>query len=117
VGLAWVKLPKRVTEEAHPPSDKRFLAILDALLLHWRLFFITIEQGGLRIGEAVALRWADVDIAGSRLRLPRSAMKTNTSRWVQLPKWLMDAVEATCPLEDRVPRTKGLPGLNYSAAQ
>ena len=24
----------------------------------WRLFFITIEQGGLRVGETVALRWA-----------------------------------------------------------
>jgi len=98
-----VKLPKRVTEEANPPSDEHFLGIVDKLLARWRLFFITIEQGGLRIGEAVSLRWADDDVAGSRLRLPRSATKTGTSRWVQLPTWLMEALEATCPLEDRVP--------------
>jgi integrase len=83
-----VKLPKRVTEEAKPPSDEHFLAILDKLLALWRLFFTTIEQGGLRIGEAVALGWADVDVAGSRLRLPHSATKTDKARWVQLPKWL-----------------------------
>jgi integrase len=112
-----VKLPKRVTEEANPPSDEHFLAIVDKLLARWRLFFITIEQGGLRIGEAVSLRWADVDVAGSRLRLPRSATKTGTSRWVQLPAWLMEALEATCPLEDRVPERKVFQGLNYSAAR
>ncbi len=50
------------------------------------------RQGGLRIGEAVALRWGDVDVAGGRLRLPRSVTKTNTSRWVQLPSWLMEAI-------------------------
>ena len=38
-----VKLPKRVTEEANPPSDEHFLAIIDKLLPRWRLFFITIE--------------------------------------------------------------------------
>ena len=64
---------------------------------------MTIEQGALRLGEAVSLRWADVDAAGLRLRLPKSATKTNTSRWIYLPQWLIDAIEATCPLEDRVP--------------
>jgi integrase len=58
-----------------------------------------------------------VDVAGSRLRLPRSATKTGTSRWVQLPAWLMEALEATCPLEDRVPERKVFQGLNYSAAR
>lgn len=112
-----VKLPKRVTEEANPPSDEHFLAIIEKLLPRWRLFFLTIEQGGLRIGEAVALRWADVDVAGQRLRLPRSATKTGSSRWVQLPAWLMEAIEGTCPLEDRVPERKIFQGLTYSAAR
>ena len=112
-----MKLPKRVTEEANPPSDEHFLAIIETLLPRWRLFFLTIEQGGLRIGEAVALRWGDVDVAGGLLRLPRSATKTNTSRWVQLPKWLMEAIEDTCPLEDRVPNRKVFQGINYSAAR
>ena len=90
-----VKLPKRVTEEANPPSDEHFLAIIEKLLPRWRLFFITVEQGGLRISEAAALRWGDVDVAGGRLRLPRSATKTNTARWVQLPAWLMETIEDT----------------------
>jgi integrase len=64
-----VKLPKRVTEEANPPSDEHFLAIIETLLPRWRLFFLTIEQGGLRIGEAVALRWGDVDVARRAHRL------------------------------------------------
>ena len=112
-----VKLPKRVTEEANPPADAHFLAIVEALLPRWRLFFITIEQGGLRIGEAAALRWGDVDAAGKRLRLPCSATKTKTARWVQLPQWLMDVIEDTCPLEDRVPERRVFQGLQVSAAR
>ena len=81
-----VKLPKRITEEANPPSDEHFLAIIETLLPRWRLFFLTVEQGGLRISEAAALTWGDVDVAGGRLRLPRSATKTGQSRWVQLPR-------------------------------
>ena len=114
---ARVKLPRRISEEANPPSDAHFLAIIENLLPRWRLFFITIEQGGLRIGEAAALRWGDVDAAGNRLRLPRAATKTNTSRWVQLPGWLMQAIEETCPLEDRVPERKVFQGLEVSAAR
>ena len=46
-----VKLPKRVTEEANPPSDEHLLAIIEKLLPRWRLFFLAVEQGGLRISE------------------------------------------------------------------
>jgi len=112
-----VKLPKRVTEEVNPPSDDHYLAIIDTLMERWRLSFVTIEQGGLRIGEAAALRWGDVDVEGQRLRLPRSATKSGTSRWVQLPKWLMETIENTCPLEDRVPERKVFQGLQVSAAR
>jgi integrase len=70
-----VKLPKREREEPQPPSGEHLLAILDAMGEKWRLLFVVIEQGALRLGEAVNLRWADVDPAGSRLRLPRSATK------------------------------------------
>jgi integrase len=51
----------------------------------YRLLFVTIEQGALRLGEAVKLKWGDVDAAGLRLRLPRSAMKRDRARWVYLP--------------------------------
>ena len=48
---------------------------------------------------------------------PGSATKTKTSRSVQLPKWLMNAIENTCPLEDRVPERKVFQGIEVSAAR
>jgi integrase len=87
---ARVRKPKQVREKPQPPSGEHLLAILDALGERWRLLFVTIEQGALRLGEAVALRWADVDAANLRLRLPRSATKRDQARWVYLPEWLMD---------------------------
>jgi hypothetical protein len=67
-----VKLPKSDTEEVVPPSDEHYLAILDKLLPRWRLLVITMEQGALRPGEAIGLRWGDVDASASRLRLSAS---------------------------------------------
>ena len=91
-------------------------AIIAALGTKWRLLFVTIEQGALRLGEAVGLRWADVDAAGLRLRLPRTATKRDRARWVYLPESLVDAIEATCPLEDRVPERKVFPGITEASA-
>jgi integrase len=107
-----VKLPKRVAEEPNPPTAEHLLAILDAIPnLIRRLALITIEQGALREGEAVSLRWGDVDRAGLRLRLPRSATKRDKARWVYLPEWLMDAIERLSPLEDRAPERRVFQGL------
>ena len=111
-----VKLPKQVREEPKPPSREHFEAIVEALGAKWKLLFVTIEQGALRLGEAVSLRWADVDAAGLRLRLPRSATKRDRARWVYLPEWLMEAIEATCPLEDRVPERKVFQGITEASA-
>jgi integrase len=111
-----VRLPKRVRDEPTPPSAEHVEAILAALGAKWRLLFVTIEQGALRLGEAVGLRWADVDAAGLRLRLPRSATKRDQARWVYLPAWLMEAIEQTCPLEDRVPERKVFTGITEASA-
>jgi integrase len=105
-----VKLPKRVREEPQPPSADQLTAILEALGERYRLLFVTIEQGALRLGEAVGLRWGDVDFAGLRLRLPRSVTKTGKARFVYLPEWLLQAIDATCPLEDRTPERKVFQG-------
>jgi integrase len=101
-----VKLPKQTREEPNPPTADHVEAILAATGAKWRLLFVTIEQGALRLGEAVSLRWADVDAANLRLRLPRSATKRDRARWVYLPAWLIEAIEATCPLEDRAPERR-----------
>ena len=112
-----MKLPKHVREEPSPPSAEHVLAILaeihDPLR---RLLFVVIEQGALRVGEAIQLRWGDVDRAGLRLRLPRSATKRDKARWVYLPEWLIDAIEATCPLEDRTPDRRVFQGVTEATA-
>ena len=111
-----VKLPKHVREEPKPPPAEHWEAILEAMGLKWRLLFVTVEQGALRLGEATGLKWGDVDAAGLRLRLPRSATKRDRARWVYLPEWLIDAIEATCPLEDRVPERRVFPGITEASA-
>jgi integrase len=111
-----VKLPKQVRDEPNPPSAEHFEAIIAALGEKWRLLFLMIEQGALRLGEAVSLRWGDVDTAGLRLRLPKSATKRDRARWVYLPQWLMDAIEDTCPLEDRVAERRVFQGVTEAAA-
>jgi integrase len=111
-----VKKPKQVREEPQPPSAEQFSAILEAIGMRWRLLFVTIEQGALRLGEAVSLRWGDVDAANLRLRLPRSATKRDQARWVYLPEWLIEAIEATCPLEDRVPERRVFGGISEASA-
>ena len=110
-----VRLPKQVRDEPQPPSAEHVLAILDVLGKKWRLLFVTIEQGALRLGEAVQLKWGDVDAAGLRLRLPRSATKRDKARWVYLPEWLMQAIEASCPLEDRVPERRVFQGITEAS--
>jgi integrase len=111
-----VKLPKQVREEPQPPSAAHLLAILDAMGEKWRLLLVTIEQGALRLGEAVNLTWGDVDTAGLRLRLPRSATKRDRARWVYLPEWLIGAIDATLPLEDRTPERRVFPGITEATA-
>jgi integrase len=112
-----VKLPKRVKEEPNPPPAEHVLAILGEIRDPLRrLLFITIEQGGLRLGEAISLRWGDVDRAGLRLRLPRSATKRDTARWVYLAEWLVEAIEETCPLEDRTPERRVFQGITEATA-
>lgn len=78
--------------------------------------FIVIEQGALRLREATGLTWGDVDAAGLRLRLPRSATKAGTNGWVYLPQWCIDEIEDTCPFEDRVPGRRVFPGITEASA-
>ena len=111
-----VKLPKRVREEPQPPPGEHVEAILEAIGKKWKLLFVTLEQGGLRLGEAVGLRWGDIDLAGLRLRLPRSATKRDRARWVYLPEWLMQKIDESCPLEDRTPERKVFQGITEASA-
>jgi integrase len=110
-----IRLPKQVRDEPDPPSAEHVLAILDALGKKWRLMFVTIEQGALRLGEAVSLKWGDVDVAGLRLRLPRSATKRDQARWIYLPEWLMQIIDESCPMEDRTPDRRVFQGITEAS--
>lgn len=57
-----------------------------------------------------------VDAAGERLRLRSSTTKRDRARWVQLPAWLVDAIEATCALEDRTADRLVFQGCTESSA-
>ncbi len=70
----------------------------------------------MRLGEAVNLTWGDVDRAGLRLRLPRSATKRDKARWIYLPEWLIEAIDAICPLEDRTPDRRVFQGVTEASA-
>jgi integrase len=115
-----VKLPSIVEEEPNPPTAKQFLAILDETPARWPLPLVTIEQTAMTVGETASLVWGDVDVAESRFRLKRRNVKGNRSaraRWVQVPRWLMDVIESTCPFEDRTAVRVVFPGFTADAAK
>jgi integrase len=112
-----VNLPRLEKEEPNPPTARQFLAILDAVPARWRLPLALLEQTGMRIGEAGKLTWGDVNTAEASLRLPRKRTKTRRARWVQVPSWLMETLEATLPLEDRTADRRVFQGFTDDAAR
>ena len=52
-------------------TEDELRALLAEIPDEWRLFFEFLAHSGLRIGEAVALTWADVDVGARRLRVRR----------------------------------------------
>ena len=70
--FAGVQAPRDRTprhERRHPYSDAQVEAIAGAADNRLRLLILLTAHGGLRIAEALALRWDDVDIDGARLRV------------------------------------------------
>jgi integrase len=98
-----VKLPRVVREEAEPPDAHHIVAMLARLTTRWRLAFVTTEQTGMRVGEIASVAWRDVDASDSRFRMRARETKSRRGKWVPVPRWVMDEIEATCPLEDRLP--------------
>jgi integrase len=52
-------------------SEDELRRLLDQIPPKWRLFFGLLAHTGLRIGEAVALRWSDVDFNRRRVSVER----------------------------------------------
>jgi integrase len=110
-----VKLPKQVREEPNPPSAEH----TEAILGRW------VRSGGCSSSRSSRARSGSgrrsvcaglTSMPGAASPLPRSATKRDRARWVYLPAWLMEAIEETCPLEDRVPERKVFGGITEASA-
>ncbi len=58
-------------EQVKAMSETELAALLAALPDEWRLFFRFLAQTGLRIGEAIELRWRDVDLGARTVQVRR----------------------------------------------
>jgi integrase len=101
---AKVRLPKGETAEPVPPTLEEWQKLKaeisnTTVLLLLRL----LEATGLRVGEALALTWGDVDIAGGQFRISKARTKGRTAgqRWLPVPPDLLDEIAALTPFPDR----------------
>jgi integrase len=69
--------------QARAMDADQLRAVLNAVDDEWRTFFELLAATGLRIGEALELRWGDVDFGAKRLRVSRQVSKDGA---VSLPK-------------------------------
>lgn len=60
-----------VEEQVKALSEAELARLLTALPDEWRLFFEFLVQTGLRVSEAIELRWSDIDLEKRTLRVRR----------------------------------------------
>jgi integrase len=84
-----VKQPKPRRSWVEP---EQLGALLDAADEYHRPILATLAGAGLRIGEALALDWRDVNLATGTLRVGRAKTDAGTDREVDLPGGLVDAL-------------------------
>jgi integrase len=72
-----IRQPERLTDEGEVDEQVKALSegelrkVIEKLPEQWWLFFTLLAQTGLRIGEAIALRWGDVDFTKRMLTIRR----------------------------------------------
>jgi integrase len=110
-----LRLPRQEHEVVEPPSAADVEKIIAKAPKRWRLGLRTLAETGMRVGEAHALEWQDVDVDGSRFRIRHG--KTAARRFVAVPPALMDEITATTPPDDRTPERRVFPGFTPSAAK
>jgi integrase len=106
-----VKLPRIESEIPTPPTATEVGAIIAHAPKKWRLAIRVLEQTGMRVGELSALEWGDIDRTNQRLRI-RTGKTRAARRFVTVPEWLMEEIEATCPPDDRTDTRRVFPGAN-----
>src|SRR5439155_16499952 len=65
------RLPGQQEQQRKALTEQELRAFLGALPAEWRLFFAFLAHTGLRIGEAIALTWADLDLGKRRVHVHR----------------------------------------------
>jgi integrase len=88
---------------------QQLAAVLDALDPAWRLLFELLAATGLRIGEALELRWADVDPWKRRLQVARQVSKDGSVTTPKTPTSIR-AVPLSASMCRRLSRLQGEPG-------
>ena len=111
-----VTKPKQVREEPQPPSAEHLLAILEALGEKWRLRFIRpsrAHSGSVRLSRCAGATSTPPTCAYACLGRQPSATRPAGST---SPSGLIEAIESTCPLEDRVPERRVFGGISEASA-
>jgi integrase len=112
-----VRLPVKEKHEIEPPSTAEWAAARTKLSKKHLLVVRLMECCALRVGEALALTYGDVDWSTSRIRVSRARTKTRSGqRWLPVPEQLLDQVDALVPLEDRHPDRRVFP-FEYNAVR
>jgi integrase len=58
-------------DEVQPLAPEQLAQLLEELPAEWRLFYVFLAETGLRIGEAIEVRFGDVDFGTRRLSVDR----------------------------------------------
>jgi len=92
-----------------PPSGDEVAAII-AAAPRAKLILRVLAETGMRVGEACALEWRDVDLDGIRFRI-RDGKTAAARRWVDVPEAVMLDVAASIPPDDRHAEARVFPGV------
>ncbi len=104
-----VAIEYEITERANPARGRRrrvkvakpkrtwvepeqLMALLDAASVTTRPVLATLAGAGLRVGEAVALDWRDVNLATGTLTVGEAKTDAGSGREVDLPGGLIEAL-------------------------
>lgn len=97
-----------------PPTFAEFTAVRDAMTRH-KGPVVLMEATGMRINEALAVTWGDVDWEHHRIRVPGTKTRA-ARRWAVLWGDTRALLEAT-PREDRVHTARVFAGVSDQAVR
>ena len=85
---------RRRVRESEPKRSwvepEQLLALLDAAPPGHRAVIATLAGAGLRVGEACALDWGDVNLATGTITIQRAKTSAGTGRIIDIPRALAD---------------------------